>query len=119
MQKKFGHYAFIIGVVLAVILGLAGTALGSETNAWLTSLLVILGLIVGLLNVTGKETKEFLIVATVLVIAAGLGSAGSSLGGVMFLGPYLSGLFNSIMAFAVPAVVIVGLKDLYRLGKAN
>ena len=74
MDQRVGNYSFIIGVIIAVVLGLV--SLGAATP-WLASLLVVLGLIVGFLNVTGKETKEFLIVATVLVIAASMGGAGT------------------------------------------
>ena len=117
MEQKIGHYSFIIGVIIAVVLGLASSALGASAAAWLTSLLVVLGLIVGYLNVTGKETKEFMMVATVLIIASFAGGASSTLSGVQFIGEYLSGIFGSIMAFVVPAVVVVGLKDVWNLGQ--
>lgn len=74
MEKQIGDYSFIIGVILAVVLGLAAPNLGNAT-AWLWSLLVVLGLIVGFLNVSGKETKEFLWVAVALVVVAYAGSA--------------------------------------------
>ena len=90
--------------------------LGSATP-WLSSLLVVLGLIVGFLNVTGKETREFLMVATVLIIAAALGGASSTLGGVNVIGAYLSGIFSQILAFVVPATVVVALKDIWNLGQ--
>ncbi|MDA1197014.1 MAG: hypothetical protein O2779_03565 [Nanoarchaeota archaeon] len=114
MDKKLGNYSFTVGVILAIVLGLV--SLGSATP-WLSSLLVILGLIVGFLNVTGKETKEFLMVATVLIIAAALGGASSTLGGVSYIGAYLSGIFSQILAFVVPATVVVALKDIWNLGQ--
>ncbi len=117
MDAKVGAYAFTVGVVLAVILGLFSAYLGGQVSAILVSLLVILGLIVGFLNVAGKETKEFLIVATVLVIVTSLGGATATLGGVQYIGGYLVGIFTHIMAFVVPAVVVVGLKDVVRLTK--
>jgi len=114
MDKKLGNYSFTIGVILAIVLGLV--SLGSATP-WLSSLLVVLGLIVGFLNVTGKETREFLMVATVLIIAAALGGASSTLGGVNVIGAYLSGIFSQILAFVVPATVVVALKDIWNLGQ--
>ena len=117
MEQKIGHYSFIIGVIIAVVLGLASSALGASAAAWLTSLLVVLGLIVGYLNVTGKETKEFMMVATVLIIAAFAGGASSTLGGVQYVGLYLSGIFDQILAFVVPAAVVVGLKEIWNLGQ--
>ena len=117
MEKKIGHYSFIVGVLLAILLGLV--TLDANTTAWLTSLLAVLGLIVGLINVTGKETREFLTVATILVIVSFAGNATGSLGNILYLGQYLSSIFTQIMVFVVPATIIVGLKDVWSLGKSN
>ncbi|MDP7116456.1 MAG: hypothetical protein QF632_05125 [Candidatus Woesearchaeota archaeon] len=114
MDKKVGHYSFIVGVIVAIVLGLV--SLGSATP-WLSSLLVVLGLIVGFINVTGKETREFLLVSAVLIIAAGLGGVTTTLGAVEVIGPYLSGIFTKILAFVVPATVVVALKDIWCLGQ--
>ncbi|MCH8004509.1 MAG: hypothetical protein IH934_07830 [Nanoarchaeota archaeon] len=117
MEQKIGHYSFIGGVIIAVVLGLFSTQVGAAAGAWLASLLVVLGLIVGFLNVSGKETKEFLTVATVLVIAAFAGGASDILGGVQIIGAYLQGIFSNMLAFIVPATVVVGLKDIWALGQ--
>ena len=119
MEKQVGNYSFIIGVILAIVLGLAIPALDAATQ-WLWSLLIVLGLIVGFLNVSGKETKEFLWVTVALVIVAFAGSAQiSSWSNVQLIGPYLKGIFDSIIAFVVPATVIVALKDVWELAKPN
>ncbi|MBI2207882.1 hypothetical protein HYU50_00125 [Candidatus Woesearchaeota archaeon] len=117
MEEKIGHYSFIAGVIIAFVLGLASSYLGAQAVAWLTSLLVVLGSVVGFINVTGKETKEFMLVATVLIIAAFAGGATDILGGVEVVGPYLKGIFLHILAFVVPATVVVGLKDVWSLGQ--
>ena len=117
MEEKIGHYSFIGGVIIAVVLGLASSYLGVSAVAWLTSLLVVLGLVAGFLNVSGKETKEFMLVATVLIIAAFAGGASDILGGVQIIGDYLKGVFTQILAFVVPATVVVGLKDVWDLGQ--
>ena len=69
MEQKIGSYSFIIGVIIAVVLGLA-LPISATVQTWLTSILVVLGLIVGFINVGGKESKNFLMVATILVIVA-------------------------------------------------
>src|SRR6185503_19328364 len=63
-----GHWAFLIGVVLAIILGLVGSV-----DTTLTYLLVIMGLIIGLANIADKEASPFLMAAAVLIIASSLG----------------------------------------------
>jgi ATP synthase protein I len=117
MDKKIGHYSFIIGVILALVLGLASPYLG-DANIWLSSLLVVLGLIVGFLNVTGKETREFLLVSAVLIITAFAGNASAMLGEVNIIGSYISSIFSQFLAFIVPATIIVGLKDILKLSQA-
>jgi|TARA_Y100000310_G_C20599500_1_gene772269 hypothetical protein len=114
MDKRVGNYSFIIGVIVAIVLGVF--SLGNATP-WLASLLVVLGLIVGFLNVTGKETKEFLLVGAVLIIATSMGGASAALGGVQYIGQYLSGIFTQVLAFVVPATVVVALKDIWSLGQ--
>tara|TARA_B100000315_G_scaffold243162_1_gene266240 strand:- start:346 stop:705 length:360 start_codon:yes stop_codon:yes gene_type:complete len=117
MEEKIGHYSFIGGVIIAIVLGLVPASTLGTASAWLASLLVVLGLIAGFINVTGKETKEFMMVATVLIIAAFAGGASETLGSVQFVGSYLQGIFSSVLAFVVPATVVVGLKDIWSLGQ--
>ncbi|MBW2975109.1 hypothetical protein KY366_05320 [Candidatus Woesearchaeota archaeon] len=114
MDKRIGNYSFIIGVIIAVVLGII--SLGSITS-WLASVMVIMGLIVGFMNVTGKETKEFLLVAAVLIIASSMGGASVALSGVQYIGEYLNGIFVQVLAFVVPATVVVALKDVWRIGE--
>ena len=117
MEQKIGHYSFIGGVIIAIVLGLvpAGTLGGAAP--WLTSLLVVLGLIVGFLNVAGKEVKEFMLVAVVLIIAAFAVGASDILGGVQTIGPYLAGILAQVLAFVIPATIVVGLKEVWVLGQ--
>jgi len=119
MEKQIGNYSFVIGVVIAVVLGLASTRLGNATE-WLWSFLVLFGLIVGLLNVSGKETKEFLMVTVALVLVAYAGKSQiESWSTVKVIGPYLKGIFDSILAFVIPASVVVALKDVWSLAKGQ
>src|SRR3989338_3069044 len=104
MARKLGSFAFILGVLIAIVVGIAGPQLG-PSQIWLTSLLVIMGLIVGLFNVGGKEAKDFLLMATVLIVASYAGEAANTLLGVQFIGVYLSGVFGAILTFVVPATL--------------
>ena len=119
MEKQIGNYSFIVGVILAKVLGLASQQLG-QAQQWLWSLLVVLGLVVGFLNISGKETKEFLLVTVALVVVVALGkSQVESWKDVIYIGKYLLDVFNSILAFVVPASVIVALKDVWELAKGE
>ena len=120
MEKQIGNYSFIIGVIIAVVLGLASTKLPEGAAGWLWSVLIVLGLVVGFLNVSGKETKDFLLVTVSLVIVAYAGSAQiDSWSNVQLIGMYLKGIFNSILALVVPASVVVALKEVWEMAKGD
>ncbi len=116
MDKKIGKYAFLVGIVLAVILGLA-LPLGDMAGP-LTSLLVVLGLIVGFMNVTHDETKEFVTLSAILVFVAYAGGAGyESLASLHLVGDYVRGILENVIIFVVPAAVVVILKEIVALAK--
>jgi hypothetical protein len=108
LVAKVGSWAFIIGVVVALLMGVFGK--GDMTVA--TTVLIILGLIVGLLNVTGRETTPFLLASVSLVIV-------SSMGGNVFPAygffAVLKTTLNSVITFVMPATIIVALKAIYAL----
>lgn len=99
-----GSWAFLIGVILAVVLGL----IGNLTGNWLIAL-VIIGLIVGLLNVADQETMPFLMSGAVLIIASAFG--GSVLADVAIL----SNVLSALLVIFVPATVIVAIKNVFVL----
>ena len=109
LLAKIGSWSFIIGVVIALVMGLFPRLSG----ATVTSILILLGLIVGFLNVTGKETTPFLLATVSLVLVAKFG--GDVLGAVATVGPYLQGVLNAIMTFVVPATIIVAMKAIWAL----
>ncbi len=76
-------------------------------NSTIAIILVVLGLLVGVLNITDKETKNFLMSGTVLVLMSYLGTAATSQ--IMWLGDIL----NAMMLIFVPATIIVALKSVF------
>ena len=103
-MQALGSWAFIIGLVLAVIFGLTGT---SPTVVWI---LAVLGLIVGLLNVTHKETHTFLVAAIAFLVSA------SSLAIIL---SSLEDILKNIVVFVGPSAAIVALKALYDIAKSR
>jgi len=91
-----GHWALVIGMLLALIAGFA--AIPS-----LPVVLFVLGLIVGFLNVKEKESTPFLVAVIALLL---IGVAGLQLGG-----PVLSSILNNFIAFMAAAGLIVALKQ--------
>ena len=101
-----GGWAFLIGVLLALVVGLF-----TITTAALMTTLVVIGIIVGLLNVGVKETTHFLFSGVVLVLVS---SAGMNL---MASIPYINGILAALMAIFVPATVVVAVKNVFGLAK--
>jgi len=115
MEKKIGEYSFVIGVIVAIVLGLIADRIGGSVGIALSSLLVLLGLIVGFLNVTSKESKEFILLTVALVIMAGL--AGATLANIEGIGKYIAGIFQQLMIFLAPASVVVALKAIMAMAR--
>lgn len=112
MANKMGQWAFIIGIISAVLVGLF-------PKNWLglvTLVLVVLGLIVGFLNVTEKEATPFLI-ASIALLA--IGNATDSLKVIppQVLGDFLAAAVNNIAAFVTPAAILVAVKAIWALAK--
>lgn len=104
---KAGEWAFIACVLIAVIAGIAAPGEGMVAIA-----LVVLGLIVGLLNISEKETTPFLVAAIALIVA---GTAGFSL--IPEIGAMVANIVGNIAVFVAPAAVIVALKAVWTMAK--
>jgi hypothetical protein len=70
--------------------------------------LVLLGVIVGLLNISGKETQHFLIAAIAFTLAS------TALGSLPFVGGILTAILGYIAAFVSGTMVVVALKELFQ-----
>ena len=113
--KQFGPWAYIVGVVIAVIAGFVAPA-----NVMAALVLGVLGLIVGLLNVSDKEVQLFLVASIAFIVgASSLGGvvAGLLAGAPLGLGAGLVSALQYLVAFTAPAAAIVGLLALYRISK--
>lgn len=101
-----GSWAFLIGVVLAVILGIWG-----NISVTFTYILVVAGLLIGLLNIADKEATPFLMSGAVLIIASSLG------GGAVNSIKFLPGILTALLTVFVPATIIVAIKNVFTLAK--
>ncbi len=106
-----GAWAFLIGVILAVVIGLFNAQLGSGTANFINITLVIVGVIVGLLNVGSKDITTFLFAGIALVIVSNMGQ--SSLQVI----PSIGDIFSALLTIFVPATVIVALKAVFAVGR--
>jgi len=114
-ENLVGAYAFLVGVILAVVIGLFQSVLSFIGNL-LFAFLVILGFVVGLLNVADKDSNTFLLASVVLVIVSSLGN--NTLLFISNISPilsYLSNVLSALLVLFVPATVIVALKTVFAI----
>ena len=104
-----GSWSFIIGLIIAVIVGLF-----TEATGMIVTILVLLGLVVGFLNITDKEIHGFLVAAIALMLAGG---AGNLLGTVPAIGGILERVLNNFVVFVAPSAIVVAVKQLYNISK--
>ncbi|HPJ86866.1 MAG TPA: hypothetical protein PLU55_02005 [Candidatus Pacearchaeota archaeon] len=121
-ENFVGAWLFLIGVILAVLIGIA-TAFFIPISKIATFstpiylILVILGIIVGIkINVSGKDSQNFLISSAVLVIVSrfGMESVRGSLIGIG-MGDLVSSTFSALLVLFVPATIIVAIKSLFSI----
>ena len=108
-QRTWGEWAFVIGILFAIILAFFPELVEKGTAG---TILIVLGALVGLWNITSKETTNFLVATIALML---IGSGG--LAAVPVLGDSLSNFTSNISAFAAPAAFIVALKAIIDIGK--
>lgn len=108
---SLGSWSFLVGLILAVILGLGFGGAYAATLLWIVFLL---GLVVGLLNISEGEVSAFLTSGTVLVLVSFLGV---QVGVFESVAPMLSNILKGILTLFVPATIIVALKAAFVLAR--
>ena len=108
VMQKVGSWSFIVGFLIALVLG----AIGLTTPTVVYALLV-LGLVVGLLNISDKEIVPFLVATVALIVA------GSAAGSISQIPSSISNILVNITIFVVPAAVIGSVKAIYALASSR
>jgi uncharacterized membrane protein len=110
MAKKkgslIGSWAFLVGVVLALLIGLFGSITSN-----IVYVLAVIGIIVGLFNIADEEAHPFLMSGAVLIIASALGKD------VVSQVPALSSVLHALSIIFVPATIIVAIKNVFSLAR--
>ena len=106
-----GGIAFLAGLAVAVI--------GAFVDvSWFPLLLVIIGLVVGLLNVSGSETKGFLIACIAFLMAStAIYPLEDALNNVMGIGGIIGSIMHNIGYMVGAATLIVAIKALFEMSK--
>lgn len=110
-KNLIGSWSFLIGLILAIILGLGFIPGYQHTLIWVVFLL---GIVVGLLNIATKEVGAFLTAGTILVLVSFLGV---QVGIFEDIVPMISNILKGILTLFVPATIIVALRSVFVLAK--
>ena len=113
-----GFLAFVGGIILAIVGGI-----GYQDNGGIVLALVVMGILVGILNITGKEVLPLLIAAIALIVVGtvGLGGDKGVFGALNDLGGEAGTKINAIVAylatFMAPAAVISAFRAIWAVAR--
>jgi len=116
--QKIGSYAFILGAIIAILAGIAAVA-GALGNAapWVGAVLVVIGIIIGFINIKEKEMTPFLVAAVALMVTSAIGWQYLNI--LEFpLGTLIQTILAYIGVFVAPAAVIVALSAVKKIASA-
>lgn len=121
-ENSVGAWSFLVGVILAVIIGISTTSFLtitsiSQYSKQIYGILVLLGIIIGAtIKVENRDTQSFLITSAILVIVSrfGMESVKGSLIGIG-IGDTVVSTFSALLALFVPATIIVAVKTVFSL----
>lgn len=121
---KIGSWAFIIGIIIAIIFGLLAALeylyFGVDMGGYIAWFLAILGIIVGLISafgmgtITKEEVPNFLIAGIALLAIV---ASTSTFTGIKWIGPLFMAIAKSIGIFIIPVMGILALKIIWHIGK--
>lgn len=122
-MEEIARWAFILFIVIAV---LAGLGLGymawngddvTTAHGYVTLLMLILGIVIGLTSITTKEVTPFLIATIALVVAAAADIWFPLTYVHELLYDWAHYILTYIVAFAAPAAVIISIKSVFAMAK--
>lgn len=116
-ENLLGAWAFLIGIILAVAVGIFA---GSSINPMILGILAFLGIIMGFF-VAEKDVQIFLLASVSLVIVSYMGISGLVLGaaiGGFYIGKIIASVLQSLLSLFVPATIVVALKTVFSISKS-
>ena len=117
-ENLIGAWAFLFGVVVAIILGIFQATI-NPSNGWVYLLLAILGIIVGLATSREnyRDSVTFLMATVSLVLVGYMGQATLALVGS--IGDIISIVLNALLIMFIPATIIVALKTVFSVATSR
>lgn len=111
VMATIGFIAFALGILLAVIFGIF--PFNQEIVNQVSIILILLGVIIGILNITAREILLLLIATIALVVVGNVFEPLSAFGGI---GQILDNILKLIATLMAPAAVIAAIRILVAVG---
>lgn len=112
MMKNLGGIVFIVGLILAAIIGIISA---NNVPQWAVIIMAILGLLVGFLNVQDKETMLFLVASIAFLMS--FGSLSDVITTLLAGWKAVGAFFQLMTVFVAPAAAVVAVRAVYGLAK--
>jgi len=126
LLKKIGSWLFLMGILIAVIVGLIAGAnmweTGSTTETYIFVILAALGFVVGILSffavgsITQEKVPTFLIAALMLL---GIGASGTLFTNLDVIGSYFQSIATMLAIFVAPAAGLLAIRAIWDAGKTE
>jgi hypothetical protein len=123
--RKIGSWLFLLGILIAVIVGLiVGADWYTDSESYVAAILAVLGFVVGILSflaigtITQERVPTFLIAALTLV---GIGALSSTwtFGTWSGIEPFFRNITQYIAIFAAPAAGLLAIRAIWDAGKTE
>ena len=102
-RKSIGRYAFLIGLILAIVVGLVPA---DGVTEWLTWIMVVLALVGGWIHIQPKDEGNFILLTIGLALFFG------SVFDLPSIGEFLTDVLEEITGFMGIAVVAIVVRNI-------
>jgi len=104
-----GRWAFIFGIIIAILLGFMDFQFASL-------ILVILGLTVGFINITEKESHKYLLAVIALLL---IGFSGLQIFAILNSGvsEWIQRILTAFVTFVAASGLVVAIKEVFVFGE--
>jgi hypothetical protein len=116
-ENLIGAWAFLIGIILAIAVGIF---FRSNINPTIFGILALLGIIAGFF-VAEKDVQTFLLASVSLVLVSFAGMQGIVINAAVLgidIGRILTSALGGLLVLFVPATIIVAVKTVFAISKS-
>ncbi|HGJ65036.1 TPA: hypothetical protein ENS27_06550 [bacterium] len=119
-ENIIGAWAFLVGVILAVLLGVTGNLTKVGANPSFIVALMVIGIIMGYF-VAEKDSNTFLLAVVSVVIVCFVGIQGqiisAAIGGFE-IQRMLTAILSAFIYLFLPATIIVAIKTVFSISRS-